>query len=137
MPLSVLSALARLNVDPWQEAADLASLPKEAAIQRLTGLIEELPGGTPTRRGPAANVAALIGLLPHRADPVLAARQGLFAVGAKPNLLAIAYVVVMMIMLGSQLFIEDHASSAQPAGGRAPATVMTSPSPAPPPSIGP
>ena len=27
MPLSVLSALARQNVDPWQEAANLASLP--------------------------------------------------------------------------------------------------------------
>jgi hypothetical protein len=26
-PLSVLSALARLNLDPWQEAAELSELP--------------------------------------------------------------------------------------------------------------
>lgn len=28
MPLSVLSALARLNLDPWKEAAELSDLPK-------------------------------------------------------------------------------------------------------------
>jgi hypothetical protein len=33
MPLSVLSALARLDVDPWQEAAKLARLLEETATQ--------------------------------------------------------------------------------------------------------
>jgi hypothetical protein len=33
MPLSVLSALARLDVDPWTEAAELSELPKGAAAQ--------------------------------------------------------------------------------------------------------
>ena len=31
MLLSVLSALARLDIDPWREAADLARMPKTAA----------------------------------------------------------------------------------------------------------
>ena len=31
MLLSVVSALARLNVDPWQEAANLAQLPRTSA----------------------------------------------------------------------------------------------------------
>jgi hypothetical protein len=31
MLLSVLSALARLGVDPWQEAARLSQLPKETS----------------------------------------------------------------------------------------------------------
>jgi hypothetical protein len=136
MPLSVLSALARLNVDPWQEAANLALLPKEAAIQRLTGLIAELPGGTPAHPGPAANAACLIGLLPHQADPVLAAREGLFAVGTRPNLLAIAYLVVMAFMLGSQLFAASRESSTQAHGNHAPTTVMTSPLPLSSPDIG-
>jgi hypothetical protein len=35
-PLSVLSALARLDVDPWQEASRLAQLPKYQAIQDLS-----------------------------------------------------------------------------------------------------
>ena len=34
MPLSVLSALARLDIDPWQEADKLARLPGETATQR-------------------------------------------------------------------------------------------------------
>jgi hypothetical protein len=44
-PLSVLSALARLDVEPWQEAARLAQLPKDQAIQDLSSMIGELPGG--------------------------------------------------------------------------------------------
>jgi hypothetical protein len=38
MPLSVLSALARLDLDPWQEAAELSELPKGTATQRLAAL---------------------------------------------------------------------------------------------------
>src|SRR6185437_4795881 len=45
MPLSVLSALVRLDVDPWQEAAKLARLPGEAATQRFISLIAALPAG--------------------------------------------------------------------------------------------
>ena len=43
MPLSVVSALARLDVDPWEEAARLAAMPGEAATQRLSALIASLP----------------------------------------------------------------------------------------------
>jgi hypothetical protein len=35
MTLSVLSALTRLNIDPWDEAAQLCELPKHAAATRL------------------------------------------------------------------------------------------------------
>jgi hypothetical protein len=45
MTLSVLSALSRLNVDPWAEAAQLSALPKDIAAQRLASLIARLPGG--------------------------------------------------------------------------------------------
>jgi hypothetical protein len=45
--LSVLSALARLNVDPWQEAMSLALMPREAAVVRLAALIDTLPNGVP------------------------------------------------------------------------------------------
>ena len=66
MPLSVLSALARLDVDPWREAAELSELPKSVATQRLASLIARLPGG----RWPLADARAiadrLIQLLPHR-----------------------------------------------------------------------
>ena len=42
MLLSVVSALARLNIDPWQEAANLAQLPRTTATRRLAALIAAL-----------------------------------------------------------------------------------------------
>jgi hypothetical protein len=38
-PLSVLSGLTRLGIDPWVEGAKLARLPQEAAAHALTPLI--------------------------------------------------------------------------------------------------
>ncbi len=62
--LSVLSALARLDVDPWQEAASLARMPRESATVRLTALIAALPD-EPTMDIPAKTIAAdLTALLP-------------------------------------------------------------------------
>jgi len=129
MPLSVLSALARLNVDPWQEAANLASLPPEAAIQRLTALIAELPGGTPAHPGPSTNVAGLINLLSHRAARSMATSEELLAVGPRPNLVAIACLVFMMFIVGAQLFAAKYESSAQVHNAHAPTTGMVSPIP--------
>jgi hypothetical protein len=45
IPLTVLSALSRLDFDPWEEAAELCELPKDTAAQRLASLIARLPGG--------------------------------------------------------------------------------------------
>jgi hypothetical protein len=68
MPLSVLSALARLDIDPWQEAAELARLPRETATQRLASSIAALRDGPSAflEHGPIA--ARLIALLPRQAS---------------------------------------------------------------------
>ena len=68
MPLSVLSALARLNIHPWQEAADLSELPKDAATQRLASLIARLPTPRWTQADSTAIANRLIQLLPHRGN---------------------------------------------------------------------
>ena len=52
MLLTVLSALARLGIDPWQEAAQLAVLPEKTATQRLVSLIAALPDGPSAHREP-------------------------------------------------------------------------------------
>ena len=66
--LSVLSALARLDVDPWQEAASLARMPREAATARLTAMIASLPD-EPTKDIPAKTIAAdLVALLPKTSE---------------------------------------------------------------------
>jgi hypothetical protein len=41
--LSVVSALTRLGVDPWEEAARLTPLPKARAAEALAKLIARLP----------------------------------------------------------------------------------------------
>jgi hypothetical protein len=44
IPLSMISALTRLGLDPWDEAGRLSSLSKREAIEQLARLIAELPG---------------------------------------------------------------------------------------------
>ena len=44
MRLSVLSALARMNVDPWEEAARLATLPTSDAQKTLVSTLNLFPG---------------------------------------------------------------------------------------------
>ena len=44
IPLSVISALTRLGLDPWQEAGRLSSLSNPEAVEQLARLIVELPG---------------------------------------------------------------------------------------------
>lgn len=41
--ISTLSAFARLDLDPWAEAATLAHLPAPAAVDRLAALLASLP----------------------------------------------------------------------------------------------
>jgi hypothetical protein len=66
MPLSVLSALARLNLDPWGEAAELSKLPKHTATQRLATLIARLPTGRWVHADCGVIAGRLIELLPNR-----------------------------------------------------------------------
>ena len=45
MHLTMLSALARSGVDPWEEAASLAALSRESATQKLVLLFAGIPNG--------------------------------------------------------------------------------------------
>jgi len=72
--LSVLSVLARANVDPWREAADLAGMPLEAANRRLTSLIGALPPESAVPLVPAAIADRLVRLLPRGTSASVASR---------------------------------------------------------------
>ena len=63
-PLSVLSALARLDVDPWEEAAQLAALPEPSASAKLAAMLANLPGGPTIRRDLDAICVRSVSLLP-------------------------------------------------------------------------
>lgn len=62
--LTVLSAFARLGIDPWQEAARLGRLSSAAATRRLTSIIAGLPNGRWTQSDADGIATRLVGLLP-------------------------------------------------------------------------
>jgi len=66
-PLSVVSALARVDVDPWAEAAALALMPVDAAAQRLAMLLAKLPAPSLVPGISASAAPGLIALLPKPA----------------------------------------------------------------------
>jgi hypothetical protein len=66
MELTVMSALARRNVDLLQEAERLSRLPREIATQELCVMIAELPGA-PNRASPRLIAERLIAPLPFSA----------------------------------------------------------------------
>jgi hypothetical protein len=73
-PLTVLSVLARLDIDPWEEAARLAQLPGEAAARALAGLISAGSKGSATPPDNGTIAARLITLLPRRSERGIAAQ---------------------------------------------------------------
>jgi hypothetical protein len=66
LPLTVLTALTRLGIDPWQEAARLADLPRELAAQALAEVIAKLPGKACQAPGSTAIASRLVKWLPIR-----------------------------------------------------------------------
>lgn len=115
MQLSVLSALARLDVDPWQEAAELARLPRESATQRLVSLIAAaLPDKPSVRLDPGSIAARLIALLPSGAVSNIPSRETILSTGAATNSASIvAFVIFMAFILGAQFIAAGRQSPAQ------------------------
>jgi hypothetical protein len=118
--LSVLSALARLDVDPWQEAASLARMPREAATERLTALIAALPD-EPTMVIPVKAIAAnLAALLPNAGSLNTPSLNSVFtAVGPQRTQIrtalgALALVIAIVLALSANL-------SSAPGSGAKPA----------------
>jgi len=80
--LTVLSMLARRNVDPWEEAADLSRLPRDCARQKLVSMItasSDQPSATAELRAVADRVVAL---LPGRSSSAVGSRD--VSLGAPP-----------------------------------------------------
>ena len=114
-PLTVLSVLARQDVDPWEEAARLAQLPRAAAARALAGLISALPecSATPTDSGTLST--RLISLLPRPLKHGIAqgVPSGRPRVVRIPNRAiavarAILYVIVIALLLVSQWVVANH-----------------------------
>jgi hypothetical protein len=141
MVLSVLSALARLGVDPWREATELARMPRAAANQRLTSLIAALPDAPSTRSQPGTIADRLIALLPRGDSSSLAARATLLGADAVPISRRGARVLaVNLLLLAGMLCAQWALVNLKPPADAdaipAPASSTTL-SPVPPPGAGP
>jgi len=93
MVLTTLSALARIGVDPWQEAARLAQLPVDAASQRLAAIISALPNGRWVSPDAGTIAARLVALLPVPKSAQAPSR------GAVPGSRSLSYWVAAFALL--------------------------------------
>jgi len=119
MQLSVISALARLDVDPWQEAASLARLPGVNAKERLTSLLAALPAEPATYRDAGTIATRLITLLP-RGTSSITSHPTISGAGEPTNRQAVgrvvfAYVIFVGFLLSAQLFAVSRQMPAQTA----------------------
>jgi hypothetical protein len=121
-PLSVVSALARLEVDPWKEAAGLARMPREEAKERLTSLIASLPNGSASQ-SPKAIAARLIALLPQAGKFNTAAPATLRQVAAPvPHSRLFVGLGVLALLLVGYFIFTTRAATAPGGVADAPAT---------------
>jgi hypothetical protein len=70
-PLTTLSMLARLGLDPWTEAARLSGLPKTSVADCLVNRISQMPLCPDALTGASTTAARLILLLPSQDRPFL------------------------------------------------------------------
>ena len=136
MLLSVVSALARLDLDPWQEAAGLTGLPVGTATQRLASLIAALPDAPPARLSPGTIATRLIALLPRQTQSNVAPREAPTGAGAATNpRAAVTFAIFVALMLVTQSIIlasRQPVAHAGDAGAPASSSVVVeAPSPDP------
>src|SRR6202040_2817467 len=68
MQLSVLSALARMDVDPWEEVTRLAAMPKAIAERALVSTLDRVLGKNWNPSETEVIAARLVQLLPRRGE---------------------------------------------------------------------
>jgi hypothetical protein len=127
MLLSVLSALARLDVDPWLEAATLTKMPAKDATLRLTSLLSSLPSEAATLRAPST-VLRLIALLPK--EPLRDRRPRETSVGSTARYWMVAfYFLVAFVLMFAEPYAETRQTQTAPAGAAAAHSDEAAPSP--------
>ncbi len=124
--LSVVSALARFDVDPWQETASLARMPKERATERLAALIAATPMDLATGLSAATIAARLIALLPQPPSYKVPAPAALFKAAVTPSRLFIPLSVLALLLAGYFVFL------AHPSPGSGPNSAVTTSAASPP-----
>ncbi|MEO8304812.1 MAG: hypothetical protein ABI724_11890 [Betaproteobacteria bacterium] len=98
MRLSVISALARMNVDPWEEAARLATLSTPDARESLVSTLNLFPGNRQQSAETEVLAARLVALLPKADEPATANASTSAAERPLRNMLWLAWVCFAIAM---------------------------------------
>ena len=119
MPLTAVSALARLGLDPWDEAGRLAKLRDADAVGQLACSLAALPGAL--LPDPTGVARRLVGLLPGRGSPPpssVGQSPGLDLPGAQRDAVRLAAVVgftiLALLLTGYAASVAGKASASQP-----------------------
>jgi hypothetical protein len=136
--ISVITALARLDLDPWQEAKQLAASPGGTATQRLKSLLTRALSDGPATTLDAGRIAArLNALLPRGAKPSLLSLGTGLSLDQTTKLgagISMYVVLAVCIMLVAQSLLAGRQTPV-PVDNGAPTPSAVS-SPLPPPTSG-
>ena len=111
--LTMLSLLARLDNDPWAEAARWAVAPKGAAVDWLTSLISSAPLEPQSQAGARTTATRLVSLLPSRTVNAAGPPAGALKASARPWWLPMTIgAMVLMIGLAASMVFNSGTKSA-------------------------
>jgi hypothetical protein len=137
LPLSIVSLLGRMDLDPWQEAASLADQPADAAVQRLASLLAALPVPSLQPADAGTMAARLIALLPRRITPKVRSSVPLVNVSAatlpRVVMTVILFAIYLLLLLGSP-FTSTRRDPPSHTDTTHTAAPLTAPSKTPPPT---
>ena len=116
LPLSVVSAIARMDLDPWQEAATLAGLPADTAARKLATIFSVLPDQSLCGQDRETVAARLIALLPRPRSSLVRSTASLAGVRAvissRLSTSVLLFSLYMLVLLASQFLMTRHDSPA-------------------------
>ena len=100
--VTVLSAFARLGLDPWEEASELGAEPRDVAYDRLSTLLSGFRDVPTLLREHAATARKLTELLPRHPARALKA-SGLSTIQGSP--ISGGAIVVILLVLAQVFFL--------------------------------
>ena len=114
MRLSVISALARTNVDPWEEATRLAAMPRAIAAKTLLSILDLVSGRSWKSPEAAAIAARLVRLLPQPGEAATMDAAG--TVNAAPGIAKAPQSTEKLLVAVVGLLAGDVIYGAAPSG---------------------
>jgi hypothetical protein len=123
--LSVLSALARVNVDPWEEATKLAAMPRAIAQSTLISTLDLLSGRSWKPAEAEVVAERLIQLLPQGGEMAESSAGEIAAVRAQRT----NYWLVWLVFAMAISFLSPHHQTTTDADQSKSVANTTSPAP--------